>query len=314
MTKTLLLLVIGSSATARAATCYTAEVIPAVDKANDQTSWFAIDDSGDMAGNYCADADCPSWDSNVRGAVYDASTGHVTTFSAPDGFNVVQTDSLNDAGLIVGTAVAGNGSGGIGKVAAFTWSNGQSHLLPDPVGAGYYAATDVNASGTIIGYSACPDGSCQRVGWALDKDGDVTEVRVEGAARTLPFAIDASGDIAGTFLDGTWGYYGAFFLPKGGDMQILTPPDQFFIDFTEVYVQGMDNRGTLVGQYIDYLHSEEGAFVWPERGDMQRLNVLGYTDTVLTGIDESGRMSGSAAGGTVGLLVSPTACDAATPP
>ncbi|TNF31178.1 MAG: hypothetical protein EP329_12750 [Deltaproteobacteria bacterium] len=301
---------LGLPGAAQAQTCYDVEIIPAVDADNDQTSWYAINDSGDMAGNYCAADDCAfGWDSIVGGAVYDAATGEAETFSAPDGYNIIQMAALNESGLVVGCAIAGNGAGGIAGAAAFIYADGGASLLPDPIGSGYYAATDINARGTIAGYSKCVDGTCDRIGWVLDKRGNHAEVRVPGAARTFAFAINDRGDVAGYYLDGTFGFNGAFFLPKGGELEILTTVDIFFTDFVEVYVYGMDNEGTLVGQYIDYVNEEMGGFVWPRWGEMERVDVPGFWDASFTGINESGAISGTAGGGSVGLFLAPTECE-----
>lgn len=282
-----------------------AEVINVTDDAWDATSWFSINDSGDLAGNYCAQSSaCEGWDSEVGGAIYDGATGAIETFSAPDGYNVVQMVGMNERGVVVGTAVAGDGSGGIAGAAAFLYKDGVSKLIDDPLGTGYWAATDINASGTIIGYSRTGDGSNGRIGWALSKRGNVTLIEVDGAVRTFPFAINSRGDIAGYFLH-QYGYVGGFVLPKNGAMELLTdvaePP------FNEFYLYGINNDGTVVGQYVRWSASFDflgvGAFIREEGKEIASYNVLDYDDTSFTSINDSGAIAGTAAGMTDGLLV-----------
>lgn len=293
-----------------AAQCYQTEVIDAVDTTWDATSWFSVNDSGDMVGNFCAaKAPCQGWDSDVQGALYDAATGKIEHFDAPDGYNIVQMVGLNERGVVVGTAVAGDGYGGIAGAAAFRYERGVATVIDDPVGTGYWAATDINAAGTVVGYARTPDEPAGRVGWVLAPDGELTTLEVPGALRTLPFAVNSRGDVAGYFLH-RYGFRGGFVLYADGELKVLTDVDE--PPFHELMVYGINNAGTLVGAFdkwdanFDWLGA--GAFVWPKGGEMQTLNVADYTDTQFNSVNNRGVIAGTAAGMTDGLLVTPDRC------
>jgi hypothetical protein len=153
--------------------CFEASVISATDYSWSSTSWFSINNSGDLAGNYCAqDTACMNYDAEIGGAIYDAATGQVETFAAPSGYNIVQMVGMNERGVVVGTALAGNGAGGVADAAGFVYKGGEATLIDDVIGTGFWAATDINASGTIVGYSLYehPQMTANgRIGWALDK-------------------------------------------------------------------------------------------------------------------------------------------------
>lgn len=295
---------------ALAAECYDAEVIAAADYAWNATSWFAIDDAGSLYGNYCAqESACEDYDATIGGAIWNAGTGGVETFAAPDGYNVVQMVGASGSGRIVGCAVVGDGAGGVGGAVAFEVSGGVATVMDDPTGSGYYAASDVNDEGTIVGYSkdpADPDDANRRIGWVKAASGTVTTIELDFAVRTVPFGINDAGDVVGYFLHDD-GYVGGFVRSAEGDIETLTavvkPP------YFEYWVYDIDSAGTIVGQYVEYdetFTAVGGGALYREDGaEIDYLNVLGYTDTIFTGINASGVVSGTANGQSTGLRITP---------
>jgi probable HAF family extracellular repeat protein len=101
------------------------------------TEVFAINDFGEVAGNY---------DTLDRGFFWSSDDGFV---DIPEGI----PSDLNNSRQIVGTTV-------IGSPSAFIWHDGETRALPPPpateIGWQSYHATAINEDGWVAGYSA-PD-------------------------------------------------------------------------------------------------------------------------------------------------------------
>ena len=303
--------------------CWEYDIIPAEDYADEDTSWYHIANNGDMVGNFCSSADgtgCTvGYDSLVWGAIYDAAHDTVEWFQPPEGYNVVQRAGMNESGTVVGTAVDGNGAGGVARAAAFMLVDGVATVFDDPTGYGYYAATDINASGVIAGYSrddsVFPGG---RIGWILYPDGSYEEVEVPGAYRTFPFGINNHGDVAGYFLDGDYAAAGGFIRWADGTYETVwnfdffgggTPP------WTEYFFYDINENGTVVGTFTEYGSgaypdgiSDTGGIYWPDGGTMEEVHLSGYGYVHLDSINARGTISGDTNTPPDGIVVERTRC------
>lgn len=196
-----------------------------------------------------------------------SSLTQLGTFGGP----VSWASDINDDGVIVGFADAGGGSG----EHAYVYQNGVMTNLNWSVPGFTSQAKGINSAGVIVGYAV--------------RSGGGRVIIDDGATRTelslgSPVAINASGEIAGSYESGV-GYRSGFFY-DGAQSNIGS-----FHNFYTL-AHALNDHGVVVGQ--DYTPSSVSNAVVYENGVLSELGGLGGTDSVAWGINNLGDIVGSA--------------------
>jgi len=166
--------------------------------------------------------------------------GTITTIDAPGGTNTLVT-AVDAAGNIYGTTRDSHG-----MQQGFVDSAGTFITISIP-GANFgTAVSGVDAAGDIFGYYntdiGTPGGYIGTFGF-VDKGGVITTVSVPGAVMTQITAVNAAGDIVGSFNDNNTEHG---FIDSGGTIATIDPPGSL-----STQVTGIDTAGDIVGYYYD---------------------------------------------------------------
>jgi uncharacterized membrane protein len=179
------------------------------------TSFMGINDRGDIVGGWCDGTimPCPIGGEGNRGFVL--SDGQFTSIDFP-GATLSQAWKINSHSDIVGSYQDTSG-----LYHGFLWRDGVFTAINFP-GAERTFAFGINDRGDIVGsYCNAPDCSPAQL-FAnnhafLLSGGDFASFDFPGGAeRTVGFAINAHGDIAGTYRDAAGRGHG-FLISKGED-------------------------------------------------------------------------------------------------
>jgi uncharacterized membrane protein len=167
---------------------------------------------------------------------------------------------------------------GFGFCALCVATSGQAQTFDifNVPGSTYTAATGINDTGQIVGYSD--------VGGFLDVDGAFTGVNAPGATATYPNAINNAGQIVGYY---TSGGTSSGFLDTGGVFSAINVPGAT----GGTFAQGINNAGQIVGYYVDGTGTH--GFV-DTGGVFVTLDVAGSADTFAEGINDAGQVVGYA--------------------
>lgn len=288
------LVLIGSS-TAKAGYIYTT----IRDPNSVNTYAFGINNAGQIVGQ--SDA-----------AAYVYNGGVFTALDLPFAVNYATATGINNSGQIAG--FYSDSTGGHG----FVKSGGNYTTLEVP-GASFTYATGINDSGDVAGYYYATQDvagvpTIRQRGF-VKSGGVYRTIDAPGAGVTQTYAagINNSGQVAGTFYDGTK-YKG--FIEVGGVFTIL---DHYA---SGTYVYGINNLGDVVGYYEDAGQSGGvgGAFV-KSGGVYTRIqNPDGFngSSTQAWGINDLGQIVGyyspaSDPNAVYGFLATPDGLNAVVP-
>jgi hypothetical protein len=103
----------------------------------------------------------------------------------------------------------------------------------------------INPAGVMVGfYLEYPGTGGELYHGFLVTNGAFTRFDFPGAISTLPFGINASGEIMGSYIDtdGTW--HG--FLIRDAAFTTIDPPDSVM-----TFASGINSSGDIVGYYYD---------------------------------------------------------------
>jgi len=164
------------------------------------TSFMGINDQGDIVGGWCDGtiAPCPLGGEGNRGLLLN--NGRFTSFDFP-GASLTQAWKINSNDDIVGSYQDTSG-----LWHGFVWSGGVYSPIDFP-GAERTFAFGINDSGDIVG-GYCNPGDCSPIllfanahGFLLSRGEFASFDFPDAAERTVAFAINDRGDIAGLFSD-----------------------------------------------------------------------------------------------------------------
>lgn len=176
------------------------------------TSWYGINDHGQIVGNHCIDPYCAPTPSGaiVGAAIHDLNTGRFERFELPAPYNWVGSVSINDRGDVVGQASTID-------LATFTFTtvhgfwrhpDGRLEILPairpDVV---QYSANAINNRGDIVGSFVDPltgnyrafilSGGQYRPYDAVPAPGGTILTDISDQGRLLGYTLDAGARSTG---------------------------------------------------------------------------------------------------------------------
>lgn len=241
-----------------------------IDVPDATTNWgaYGINDSGDIVGTY-QDAT-----GRYRGYLYAGGV-----FTTIDFLNSTYANGINNSGDIVGY--------GIGPwYHNFLYSNGIFTTIDVP-GVGpttNWGAKGINDLGSIVGSYGDDTG---RPGF-LYTGGEFTAINVPGAVEwTVPFGINNSGNIAGTFTYSDEPGRHRGFLYAGGNFTLIDGPDAD----GGTDVNGINDLGEIVGTYYSNPTPSSPSGYYP----------FLYAEGVFTSIDVSAALPGIYYAGALGI-------------
>jgi probable HAF family extracellular repeat protein len=214
------------------------------------TSATAVNASGDVAGQLTVSCGSgPVFFSCPRAARYFSGTGLTTEVGAiGDGTSVYYSYAygINAAGDVVGSFLAGSEPV---RAVLYPAGGGGKHFLPFPPGTSSEARA-INDAGLIVGYRSAggPWSSGQAFLYDRNADPPVVDIHVElaaatGATHSQATAINAAGDVAGWYADGSWVKH-AFVRHPGGSYEFLELPADLVS--ADADVTGINASGQVV--------------------------------------------------------------------
>ena len=189
------------------------------------------------------------------------ATCRVSALPLPDGTTRSEVTAGDPTGrYLVGSASVAVGSGSVS--VPLLWVRGQLRSLPALSGQVEY--TDVNASGTVIGYVR--DSAGRAHGWVYHH-GRYTFLRgLRPADDVYPRFVNTRGDVAGESVDASTGDMSGFSLVRWsthhprGPRELVSPGRTALAD--------IDDDGTVIGSaFLDINRS----YIWPRGGPAQVL-------------------------------------------
>jgi uncharacterized protein (TIGR03437 family) len=161
---------------------------------------------------------------------------------------------------------SGAASAASGGSLSFTFTN-----LNIPGGGN---ALGINDRGQIVGNSLATSPSTAFV----ETGGSFSSISFPGSQYTGPTGISDSGQIVGTYYDGT----NQSFLETNGAFATLSYPGAF-----QTIASGINNLGQVVGYY----NNQSAGFLY-SNGTFRAIAVPGATQTSASGINDSGQVVG----------------------
>jgi hypothetical protein len=276
------------------------------------TSWFSVNNSGQMVGNYCITQWCdPTADGDfVGGAFYDSNTGTFETFALPGTPDWVGTIGINDDGVVVGSALTllGWGNWPPSDPVIFTWTpGGEVEYPPGPAGMSDYSAAGLNNHGVTVGAYDDPNVNRRR-GLILDSGEystyDLFDI-LGDAAVTRTFVRDTNnrGDLAG---NATVGGTLRGWVDTGSGPSYVDVPGA-----VSTSVNGLNQRGFYVGTYedADAVPPFGTGFIVRGSGDFQDIAYPGAVYTDATDINNQGVIVGTTDFASWGFIARPYNCN-----
>lgn len=237
---------------------------------------LAFDAAGDLVGVYADSKEV------FHGFIRSAS-GTVTSFDAPSAGTASMQGtfpgSIDSAGDVAGGYVDTNN-----VVHGFVrLANGTTKSFDAPSGSLVgTAAVSINASGVIVGTYV--DSSNVGHGFVRTTDGTVTPIDVPATATvpgagsssgqgTAAYAIDAAGDIAGTYVDSNNALHG-YVRSASGTITAFSAPGAGTSTYQGTVPVGFDAAGDVAGLFIDANNMGYG-FVRSASGTITTYNAPG---------------------------------------
>lgn len=185
-----------------------------------ETQAWGINERGDIAGYYKMPGD------TVYSGFVRSAAGNYTSLDRPN-LNIMAGD-INNAGFVVGCLH------NPGTMHGWIAMGG----TPVALGRAYEMYTDVNESGTVLGWGYAAPSS--NVSFTLSGVGR-TEIQYPGATNTQGYGLNQQGHIVGWFGPGTGGT--GFRLRDGVFSSIAVP------GATYTRALGINSAGHIVGMY-----------------------------------------------------------------
>ncbi|MFC4066655.1 hypothetical protein [Actinoplanes subglobosus] len=164
---------------------------------------------------------------------------------------------------VTGLGVTGSDSTGryhVGRTEpvaeAVLWADGKATIVDLP-GEGKAALTDVNASGTAVGWRFAKDGDAEPVPFVVER-GTVTPL--PGVEHGIPHAINDSGVIAGE----SDGYAVRWASPHDAAARLMLSSGTY-----RSRALAVDRDGVIVGETVSAV--EWSAVVWPSLNEVRAL-------------------------------------------
>jgi hypothetical protein len=230
------------------------------------TSVVGINDIGDIVGNY-----------DIGGSQFGFidDNNSYTTIDVPNSITT-QVTGINNSGEVVGSYFNGNTwLGFIDQGGNYTTVN-----VPDSTST---FINGINSSGELVGSYGYDWGPNSPVFTSIDFSyaaGNYTTNILPPDTYVLgdSAAINNAGVVAGTYLDGSRTY--GSFIEDGGN-------------YTSVrgLVAGINSAGEMAGNY-DLNDPKSGMGFFDNNGAYQDIDVPGSTNTVVTGLNDSGQVVG----------------------
>ncbi len=241
--------------------------------ANYQTYPSAVN-SGLIVGSYVTDLE-PNQPGFLRSA-----NGAFTEVLAPAAFSVFPT-AINPTGMVVGWYVTTR----FDRDSFIRSANGSITVLT--FGSIESQINAINPAGQTTGfYSDSYTGDW--IGFLRQPDGNTTTFTLLNAAGTFPFAINARGQIAGSWRDSNFGVSNPHGFIRDVDGTTIT------IDYPgamDTQVLGIDSRGSVAGVY-SLSSSDSHAFVRDPDGTFTTIEISDSTYTTIVGMNPRGDIVG----------------------
>jgi hypothetical protein len=253
------------------------------------TTWgTAVNAAGEVTGYYQVG-------SGYQGFIYNAGT--IATFEPPDppGAADMFPSGINASGQIVGSAavfvppfyMGSDDEGFINNAGTITFFTvpGASDIGTFPNG--------VNDAGLIVGSFTPASGPTDVDEGFLDTAGVFTTIDVAGSVSTGPEAINASGEITGTWTDSDGANHG--FIDMAGTITTFDVPGAVITEPLAI-----NDDGVITGFYsLTNPAEEQHGFIYNGR-TISTFDVPGAFATVPVGINDSGEITGAYIIGTAG--------------
>jgi hypothetical protein len=271
------------------------------------TSWFDVNNHNQFVGNYCIDPNCnPTGDAGqlVGGVIYDADTGEFETWELPFPYTWVDATSINDEGVVVGTAV----NGALDVAGFVRTKNGNIFFVPVPkAGATTVTLTGINNRGVVTGHFNDPDEGGKFRGFVYANGKftlyDASDITTSVDGSTI-LDINDSGDIAGQNYASSQPT-GIGFVDQGASSFDVADPSAF-----RTGLWGISNKGAAKPTATGWLQLVEAG---PQTGFVYRAGVFTYLsypgsfDTRFHGTNDEGVLAGTFDGFSYGVIGWP--CD-----
>ena len=172
-----------------------------------------------------------------------ASSGDFVLLEVP-GFTQTIPSGVNDRGDVVGSAIRCSVDPGTGDLAfesrGFLYKNGEYGIVEMPGAVNGPTLTDINASGSIVGYFTASDGVH---GFTLHRGRmEPLSSAADPDLALVPQGINARGDIVG-WIPPTGGEGYRAFVMEEGDVSILSVPSGSIA----LQAWGINASGVVVG-------------------------------------------------------------------
>lgn len=217
----------------------------------------AINDRGEVVGNYDVNAGPNEQESEFRGFIYDHGT-FTPVGPPPQDTNVANPEDVrmelvdvNAHGAVLGDYVSGTSAG----TQTFVDEDGTSTNINLPTGDYGVGAVGINNAGEVIGnyegfatVNGVPSDNFSNFGFLYDK-GTVTPLIPTGAFSSNPFAINNHGEVYGLYADANHDLH--LFLYDKGIYTTLNPPGSTGVAFygSAPGINSINDRGEVVGSY-----------------------------------------------------------------
>jgi probable HAF family extracellular repeat protein len=164
-----------------------------------------------------------------------------TKFDVPGAFRTF-ANGINDAGQTVGYYLPDFGI----PEQGFVYSGGNFTTLTQPGSSTRTYAYGINDSGQIVGSSAPAN---QRFQAFLQSGDSYTTLQVPGSVSSSANAINASGQIVGTYIAASDPFHSHGFQYVDGRYTTLDPRGS-----VDTFLYGINSSGQILGFYIDAQH------------------------------------------------------------
>ena len=207
--------------------------------------------------------------------------GKMTTFRCPSD-SAVFVSGINNVGSVIGSC-RGTSSGFVRSVqGAIT-----TFEPPGAIGTQPWSINDLGAiAGVYYDANNVPHGFVRRPDGSYDIFTLPGEIRpLETFAIAVPFQMNLTGEIAGTYTDANQVIHG-FLRSRDGAMKKIE------VRGNPAMVLGINARGTVAGYYTDQNGSRHG-FIDPRTGPTVIVDPPNSTDTAVYAINDLGVVAGS---------------------